>query len=406
MGDMDIETFRSLLPSFSRLNSLNLSGYGEPFLNPHLVSMIQMARERLPDQARITLTSNGTFIDETIARKVIKAGLDGIALSMDSLEADQFPAIRGGASLKTVTECVKTFMNLKEKFKKESFHVGISFVAMKRNIRELPWLIQFAADNQVNAIWVNNVLPHTEPTAKETLYDSHSQAVLEILTAAVERLNELGVNPSTFRVLAARLSIKRFRGNISSLSPEEELALQCVQALSSEGVSMGGILTSLLQVLERDGTEFKEYLKIFQESQDLAASRNLELHLPLIIPRTNRECNFIKNETCFITWDGWVRPCNQLAHDYACFHYGRLKRVKRVSFGKVPEQDLETIWNYRPYRVFRENVEKFSFSPCGDCGLSDGCGYISADAEFFSDCNMYEQPCGDCLWSRGILNCP
>jgi putative metalloenzyme radical SAM/SPASM domain maturase len=406
MADMDMEIFRSLIPSFSRLDSLNLSGYGEPFLNPDLVSMIRLSRERLPASARISLTSNGTLITPDLAKEVLEAGLDGITLSMDSLEADQFPAIRDGTPLKTVTECLETFVNLRERHKKDSFHIGISFVAMERNIQELPWLIQFAADHHVNAVWVNNVLPHTEPIIKETLYDSHSQDVLELFARTKERLNELGVSPSVFRPLAVRLSTRRSGSGMSRLSPQERLALQCVQEVSSGEVSMGGILASMLQVFERDGIKFSNYLKIFDESQGLAASRNLELHLPRIIPRTKRECNFIMNQTCFITWDGWVRPCNQLAHDYSCFHYGRPKGVKSISLGRVTEEDLKAIWDSEPYRIFRENVLKFPFSPCGDCGLSDGCGYLSPDADFFFDCNMYDQPCGDCLWSRGILNCP
>jgi putative metalloenzyme radical SAM/SPASM domain maturase len=406
MGDMDVETFRSILPSFSRLESLNLSGYGEPFLHPQLVSMIQVARERLPGHARITLTSNGTLIDETLAREVLDAGLDGIALSMDSLEADQLPAIRGGIALDTLTECLKTLVNLKENLGKDSFQIGISFTAMKRNVRELPRLIRFAADHGVSTVWVNNILPHTEEAAKETLYDCYSQTVLDRLKPVKEQLVEMGITPSAFHALSAKLSFKKFRGGPLTLSPEEQLALQCVQALSSEELSMGGILSTLLRMLERNGAEFDEYQKIFEECLSIAASRNLELHLPRIIPRTERECNFIKNKTCFISWDGWVRPCSQLSHDYACFHYGRPKMVRSVSFGRVTEENLEDIWNSQSYRMFRENVERFPFSPCGDCGLADGCGYISPEGEFFSDCNMYEQPCGDCLWSRGILNCP
>lgn len=405
-GDMDMETFKGLIPAFPRLNSINLSGYGEPFLNQNLIEMIRLSRKQLPEHARITLTSNGTIIEPNGAQAVLEAGLDGIAFSMDSLEADQFGAIRDGAPLKTVIGCLETFLKLKEKLRKDSFQIGISFVAMERNIRELPWLVQFVADHQVNTLWVNNVLPHTEPIAKEILYDSYSQDVLDLLIKVKDRLSEIGVSPSIFRLLAVKLSTLRPSHGLPNLSPEEELTLQCVQEIFSEELSMGGILNSILQVLERDGSQFTDYLKIFGEAQELAASLNLELHLPLIIPRTKRECNFIKNETCFITWDGWVRPCNQLAHDYTCFHYGRPKRVDSVSFGKVPEEDLETIWNSKPYRIFRENVEKFPFSPCGNCGLADGCGYLSPEAEFFSDCNLYDQPCGDCLWSRGILQCP
>ncbi len=405
-GDMDMETFKGLTPVFETLDSINLSGYGEPFLNPYLIDMILLAKKHVSPFCRINLTTNGMVVDRSTTEDVIKAGLDGISFSIDSFVSDKFTALRQGGSLEVVIECLENFLAVRKKLKKESFEISISFVAMERNIRELPRLIQFATDHQVNSIWVNNLLPPNELIAKEILYDSHSQEVLENLTRAKERLQSIGVNPSIFRLLAVKLSTNVFRVAVSNLSPEEKLALQCLQEVSSEEDFMGGILSKMLQVLERDGTKFYNYMKIFEECQKLAASRELTLHLPLIIPRAKRECNFIKNQACFITWDGWVRPCNQLSHEYSCFHYGRPKRVKSISFGKVPEEDLEAIWNSQPYQTFRRNVEEFRFSPCGDCGLSDGCGYIAGGAHFIFDCNVYEQPCGDCLWSRGILQCP
>ena len=404
-GDMDIDTFKGLIPSFANLDSINLTGYGEPLLQPQLVDMIGIARAHTPAHCKIELTSNAILVDRSLAKEMIKNGLDGISLSIDSLDPKKFSQIRENGNFDSLIGGLETFRDIRKKAQKP-FKIALSIVAMKSNVEELPDLVHFAADREINELWLNNLLPPTELISKEILYDSHSQEVLDLLTRAKERLKEMGVNPSIFRLLAVKLSTKKFRAGVSNPSPEEKLAIQCVQDVSSEKVSMGGILSSMLQVLERDGTKFYNYLKIFEECQKIAVSRGLKLHLPLIIPRAKRECNFIKNQACFITWDGWVRPCNQLSHEYSCFHYGRPKRVKSISFGKVPEEDLEAIWNSERYRTFRRKVEEFPFSPCGDCGLSDGCGYLSPDADFFCDCNMYEQPCGDCLWSRGILNCP
>ena len=44
MGNMSLETYHRLLPTFPRLNSIALSGYGEPLLNSHLVEMIKLAK--------------------------------------------------------------------------------------------------------------------------------------------------------------------------------------------------------------------------------------------------------------------------------------------------------------------------------------------------------------------------
>jgi MoaA/NifB/PqqE/SkfB family radical SAM enzyme len=401
---MDIDTFKGLIPSFATLDSINLNGYGEPLLQRQLLDMIFIARTHTPSHCKIELTSNAILVDRSLAKEMIKVGLDGISLSIDSLDPKKFSQIREKGNFESLIEGLETFRDIRKKARKP-FKIALSFVAMKSNVEELPDLVHFAAEKEVNELWVNNLLPPNELIAKEVIYDSHSQEVLELLTKAKERLQAMGINPSIFRLLAIRLCTKRFRSGVSKPSPEEKLVLQFANEVSLEGFSMGGILSSMLQVLERDGNNFLNYLKIFEKCQKVATSRNLAIHLPLIIPRAKRECNFIKNQTCFITWDGWVRPCNQLSHDYSCFHYGRPKRVKSISFGKVPEEDLEAIWNSQIYQMFRRNVEEFPFSPCGDCGLSNGCGYLSPDVDFFCDCNMYEQPCGDCLWSRGILNC-
>ena len=409
-GDLDLKVFRSLLSVFPRLDSLSLSGYGEPFLHPNLLEMIRTARELLPARSRIHLTSNGTLVDRNLVKEVVGAGLNGIALSMDSLEADAFESIRGGASLRSVTACLEDFAVLREGLPKDSFAIELSIVAMKRNIQELPRLIRFGADNHVDTLWVNNVLPHTETIAQEILYDRPSEHVLGLIGKTMERLRAMGLDQGSLRGLVTKVfSLKRGHGeSVSdrSLSPEELLVLQLAQELASVNISMGSVYDTILRIMARDGTGFSHCLEIFEESREIAARRNLELHLPLLIPKAKRECDFIKKETCFVTWDGWVRPCNQLAHNYSCFHYGRLKTVKSVSFGKVPEEEIETIWNSQAYREFRERVLEFPFSPCGDCGLSDGCGYIDSDSDFLCDCNLYEQPCGDCLWSRGLLQCP
>jgi putative metalloenzyme radical SAM/SPASM domain maturase len=407
---MNLETFRSLLSSCSELESLTLTGYGESFLNPYLLDMIHLARRWLPADARVNLTSNGTFLHPELIEETLKAGLDGIALSVDSLQADKFQVLRGGASLGSIIECLDTLATQKERLNRNSFIIGISFVAMERNVRELPRLIEFCASHGVNSVWVNNLLPHTESFLSETLYDSHSQEVLRRFNVVRERFSKLGLDVDRFHHLVVSSFTSKGRAEhlfpSQKLPSEENVILQLAHEMASGSLSMGGTYQSMFALLERDAARFDCFLKVFEESQALASSLNLDLHLPLLIPTTERQCNFVKRKTCLVTWDGWVRPCSQLAHDYTCFHYGRPKRVRNVTFGRVPDQGLKEVWESQKYREFRKTVEEFPFSPCGDCGLSDGCGYIDFDADFLYDCNMYEQPCGDCLWSRGILQCP
>ncbi|MEW6443737.1 MAG: radical SAM protein [bacterium] len=408
-GDMDPNTFRSLLECSAALESLNLTGYGEPFLHPGLIEMIRLARGSLPARTRIYLTSNGTLLDTETVRDAVEAGLDGITLSMDSLDPDAFQWIRGGASLSTVTRCLDELAAARERAPGTSFSVGISTVVMERNVRELPDLVRFAAEHRARAVWVNNLLPYTEQMAGEVLYERHSDHVMSLFSTALEALRNLGVNDGNLRALVGGLFSLQGSGASSSGSvplPGKDLVLRLAKELSSVNISMGGIQETMLKFLERDASQVVRSSDIFRRAQEIAAGAGIELHLPLLIPRAKRECDFVRNETCFVTWDGWVRPCNQLSHEYGCFHNGRPKTVQSVSFGKLPEEGLDAVWRSCVYSDFREKVAEFPFSPCGDCGLSDGCGYVAPEGDFLCDCNMCEQPCGDCLWSRGVLQCP
>ena len=53
------------------------------------------------------------------------------------------------------------------------------------------------------------------------------------------------------------------------------------------------------------------------------------------------------------------------------------------------------------YVAFRRRVAQFDFPPCPDCG---SCELVASNEE---DCLGNPFPvCGDCLWARGILQCP
>jgi putative metalloenzyme radical SAM/SPASM domain maturase len=407
---METEVFEAILSSGSKLESLSLTGYGEPFLHPRLVEMIRSARKALPPDGRIHLVSNGTALDREMATASIEAGLNGVTLSMDSLQEDAFTQIRGGASLGVVTGCLEELAAIREGIPAGLFTIGISTVAMARNIHELPDLVRFAADHGVNTIWVNNVLPFTETFAGEILYERHSQEVLELCSRTKERIRQMGGTDGNLRPLFARLSSigKGLPGSPSAqnLSETERLVLHLARELSSVDISMGGVYETIFKIFEREPPRYPVGSEFFEKAREIALQRGLEIHLPLLVPRRNRECGFVRDEVCFVTWDGWVRPCNQLSHNYSCFHYGRPKTVKSLSFGRIPGESLQNVWNSMEYVDFRQAVGEFPFSPCGDCGLSDACGYIDPEADFLCDCNMYEQPCGDCLWSRGILQCP
>jgi MoaA/NifB/PqqE/SkfB family radical SAM enzyme len=164
------------------------------------------------------------------------------------------------------------------------------------------------------------------------------------------------------------------------------------------------VVLNLKNLMARDGTNPEQITAIFDEASARAQKHGIALDLPPLVPKSQRECGFMKSRIAFISWDGYVRPCNNLYHSYVCYVNNRKKSITSVSFGNVRKLSFMEIWNSREYRSFRRNVDKFDFAPCGDCPHAEGCFALLATV-FRKDCYEYTQPCGDCPWARGILKC-
>lgn len=112
-------------------------------------------------------------------------------------------------------------------------------------------------------------------------------------------------------------------------------------------------------------------------------------------------CPFVREGRAAVSWDGAFTPCLQLMHSCKCFVMGREKTIRRCIMGNVAQQKLKHIWNDPTYLAFRQRVARFDFPPCPDCG---SCEMVASNEE---DCLGNPFPvCGDCLWARGILQCP
>ena len=65
---------------------------GEPLLHPDIVSFVQHASQN-PNIQSVHLTSNATLLKNKV-KSLVHAGLDGINISIDSLDEDNFAITR------------------------------------------------------------------------------------------------------------------------------------------------------------------------------------------------------------------------------------------------------------------------------------------------------------------------
>ncbi|HEX2987355.1 MAG TPA: radical SAM protein [Chloroflexota bacterium] len=112
-------------------------------------------------------------------------------------------------------------------------------------------------------------------------------------------------------------------------------------------------------------------------------------------------CRFVGEGAAAVGWSGDVSPCIALMHSYPVYVMGRQKQIRRYVLGNVGEEEITSIWDKEEYVAFRRRVQRWEFSPCTDCG---GCHLADFNEE---DCFGNTHPvCGDCLWAKGVIQCP
>jgi MoaA/NifB/PqqE/SkfB family radical SAM enzyme len=304
-GAMSWELFEKLraeLKFFPHLQSIMLAGFGEPLFHPDIVGMVEKLKN--VTSASIEITTNGTLLNELMAKGLLEAGLDRLWVSFDGTNETSFNDIRQGANFRLVLENVQRMRHLAIALDKP-LAIGISFVVMRENINDLKNIEELIQAVGADRVLISNVLPYTEEMERQML-------CLLALTC------------ETFAGLPGKPQISLPRLDINYLTKEPIYHL------------------------------LKGYENLFLVNNAISAP--------------TRSCRFIKDGTTFVRWDGKVAPCMALLHEHTTYLYGLERKIKAYFLGDLNQQSLNEIWNSQEYHDFREKVYQFDYSPCHLCG--------------------------------------
>ena len=133
---MKLDTFKKIIDEGAKkgLRAINLNNFGESFYNKNIIKMIEYAKSK--GVLDIMLHTNGTVMDEELAEKIVKSGLDRIIFSLDSITKEIYENIRVNANFEYTVEKVKTFYRIREKQNSYKPVIRISMVRMKENDHE------------------------------------------------------------------------------------------------------------------------------------------------------------------------------------------------------------------------------------------------------------------------------
>ncbi|SET67209.1 Radical SAM superfamily enzyme, MoaA/NifB/PqqE/SkfB family [Natronincola peptidivorans] len=307
MGEMDIEVFDSLIQQLKKFNGLQtimFGGFGEPTHHSRIIYMIKKAKAL---GVKVEITTNGTLLDEEMIRGLFEGQLDTLWISFDGTDDEKFDEVREGASFTDVLERLKLLKRISNSYDHE-IQLGIAFVAMKSNVKELANLHRLISRVGAKKALISNVLPYDRNMLDEML---------------------------------------------------------CTRVVS-EGVSYTSHNEPEIRVPKFDYNETtKDALHLLYR-----CNRNIN-PMGHTIHNQERGCRFIKERCTFIRWDGKVAPCMGLLHDHVTYLERCDRKIDAHVLGDITQQALLDIWNSEEYSSFRDSVDTFNFSPCQSCGGCD-----------------------------------
>ena len=305
IGHMTEATFDRILAAIETISPRPLvffGGIGEPLSHRRLPQMISQVKALGCTAEMIT---NGTLLTEKRSLELIDAGLDALWVSLDGAKPESYADVRLGAELPTVLENLTRFRRLRRPSHHPTPEIGIAFVAMKRNIADLPELLALGKRLGVARFHVSNLLPHTAETSGDILYE--------------HTLRDIAYLPSRW--------------------------------------------LRWLKLPKMDINEFtsEPLLKAFGSGYNVIYAGNN-------FGQSNDVCTFIESGSLVVGWNGDVSPCPPLLHTHTGYLRGYERVSYRHVIGNVREQDLLDLWLDPEYVAYRERVHQFAFAPCSKCG--------------------------------------
>jgi len=170
IGHMAADTFARVVAGIQALPeppTVVFGGLGEPFVHPDILDMIRDVKRT---EARVEVITNGVLLDDVRVRALIDLGLDGLWVSLDGASAECYAGVRVEGDLGVVMANLERLRDLKIMARSQKPRIGVAFVAMKRNLAELPEVLKLEYRIGAREFLVTHVYPHTEELLDEALY--------------------------------------------------------------------------------------------------------------------------------------------------------------------------------------------------------------------------------------------
>lgn len=133
VGYMDFELFKKVIDECQgrRVRKIFFHKDGESLLHPMLPEFVKYAKDTKAAET-LSVTTNGTLLNQELAEKLIEAGLDEVSISIDAVNPNTYEKIKGRPLYKTVERSIEDLVRIN----KISPHISVRFIRMRENQNE------------------------------------------------------------------------------------------------------------------------------------------------------------------------------------------------------------------------------------------------------------------------------
>lgn len=140
---MSLDVFERLMPLFPFVESLELNGlWGEAFLHPE--QYLYMLEKIKAHRVDVYTISNGTRINDHLARRLVELDLNRLTISMDAATPETYARLRPPARFEDVVSGLELIKKWKTQLGRSQPRIELAFLGMKSNIHEFPDFVRLA----------------------------------------------------------------------------------------------------------------------------------------------------------------------------------------------------------------------------------------------------------------------
>jgi len=133
---MSLDEFKSAMDQVGeKLSRLQFFNYGEPFVHPRAVEMLEHAKLEYP-HVYIYVSTNGLLITEDKMRRLIDAGVDEITFSVDGPDQETYVKYRQKGDFDKVFDIMRIFVKKRNRLGKEYPLINWRYILFKWNDSE------------------------------------------------------------------------------------------------------------------------------------------------------------------------------------------------------------------------------------------------------------------------------